>query len=99
VLTDAIAPGVNRGASGFGTKSVVVRRGGYVTFLIKADPALAGKTMEIWRRQRTGAWVLVTTRLVAADGTVHYYARVSAWTAFWAKLDGATSHGRIATVR
>ena len=76
-----------------------MRRGGYVTVLIRTDPALVGKTIEIWRRQKTGAWVLVTKRLVAADGTVHYYARVSAWTAFLGKLDGASSHGRIATIR
>jgi uncharacterized repeat protein (TIGR01451 family) len=99
VLTDGIAPGVNRGVSGFTTRSLVVRRGSYVTFLIKTDPALVGRTVEIWRLQKSGAWVLTTTRLVAADGTVHYYARVLAWTGFWAKLDGATSHGRIATAR
>lgn len=57
------------------------------------------QTVEIWRRQKNGPWVLLTTRLVASDGTVHYYARISAWTAFWAKLDGVVSHGRIATVR
>jgi hypothetical protein len=63
------------------------------------DPALSGRTVQIWKRQKHGDWVLATTRLVAADGTVHYYARIHAWTGLWAKLDGLASHGRIATAR
>lgn len=71
-------PGVNRSSFGFGTRSLVLQRPGYVTFLITMDPALVGKTVEIWWRERNGAWVLVTTRLVASEGTVHYYARIAA---------------------
>jgi uncharacterized repeat protein (TIGR01451 family) len=99
VMSDSIAPGVNRGTSGFGSTSVVLAKPGYVTYLIKLEPALAGQAVEIWTRSKTGAWVKTTTRLVAADGTIHYFRRISAWTAFWAKLGDASSHGRIATVR
>jgi uncharacterized repeat protein (TIGR01451 family) len=99
VLTDAIAPGVNRGSSGFGTSSVILDQPGYVTFLVRLDPSLAGQKVELWTRTKTGAWVLTTSRLVAADGTVHYYRRISAWTGIWAKLADGASHGRIGTVR
>jgi hypothetical protein len=99
VLTDSIAPGVNRGTTGFGTSSVILSRPGYVTFLVRLEDHLAGRPVEIWTRSKTGSWVKTTTRLVAADGTVHYYARIFRWTAFQAKLGGGGSHGRIATVR
>jgi len=46
-----------------------------------------------------GSWASPTTRRVAADGTIHYYLRLMTWTGFWAKLDGAASHGRIGTAR
>jgi predicted outer membrane repeat protein len=99
VMTDSIAPGVNRGSSGFGTSSVILPTQGYVTFLVRLDPTLAGQTVELWTRTKTGAWLLTTSRLVATDGTVHYYRRINAWTGFWAKLAGGASHGRIGTVR
>lgn len=99
VLRDSIAAGVNRGTAGFTTASVILATPGYVTLLARLDPSFAGRTVQIWRRSRTGAWTLVTSRLVAADGTVHYFVRIGAWTGVWAKLDGGASHGRIATVR
>ena len=98
-VTDGIAPGVNRGTTGFGTASVVVPAGTYVTFLAQTDKALAGQVVEIWTKTKTTDWAITTKRLVAADGTVHYYARVSAWTGFWAKYASAVSHGRIGTAR
>ena len=99
VLRDSIAAGVNRGNTGFTTGSVILAEPGYVTFLAQLDPSFAGRAVQIWRRSRTGDWTLVTSRLVAADGTVHYFLRIGTWTGFWAKLDGGASHGRIATVR
>ncbi len=98
-LADLIAPGVDRGTSGFGTASVVLERPGYVTYLVRLDPSDAGQHVAIYTETARGAWRYTTGRIVAADGTVHYYARISGWTGFWAKLEGAASHGRIATVR
>ena len=102
-LTDAIAAGVNKGTSGFGTASVVVPRGMYITVLGRTSPNLSGSIVEVWTRTKTGAWTRLTSRLVASDGTVHYYARVYGWTACWLKFAGdathspAASHGRVAT--
>jgi len=102
-LTDAIAPGVNRGTSGFGTRSVVVPSSGYITVLARTSPNLAGSVVQIWVESKTSGWHVLTLRLVAADGTVHYYARVNDWTAYWIKFAGnstyapAASHGRVAT--
>ncbi len=104
-LTDGIAAGVNRGTIGFGTRSLVVARNHYVTVLGRTSPSLAGARVEVWARSRTGTWHRLTSRIVAADGTVHYYARVGAWTAFQFRFAGdathapASSHGRIATAR
>ncbi len=98
-LSDAIAAGVNRGSAGFGTSSVVLDRPGYVTYLVRLERAFAGRHVAIYTRTRTGPWTLTTGRVVAADGTVHYYRRISDWTGFWAKLDDGASHGRIGTVR
>jgi hypothetical protein len=66
---------------------------------VTTHPRFAGRTVEIWKRQKDGTWVVATKRLVAADGSVHYYTRINAWTALLAKLEGATSHGRVATPR
>ena len=100
VVRDSIAIGVNRGTAGFTTRSVILARPGYVAFLARLDPSFAGRTVQIWGRSRTGAWNPgADERLVATNGTVHYFARISTWTGFWAKLDGGVSHGRIATVR
>ncbi|MBF6558005.1 MAG: hypothetical protein IVW52_18010 [Acidimicrobiales bacterium] len=104
-LTDGIAPGVDRGISGFGTQSVVVARDGYITLLVQTNPNLAGSLLEIWVESKTGGWHLLTLRSVVADGTVHYFARVTGWTAYWVKFPGdtthapAASHGRIATTK
>ena len=102
-LVDAIAPGVNKGTSGFGTASLVVPPNSYVTVLGTLTPALAGATVQVWTQKKGQPWVLLTTRLVEANGTVHYYARVNGWTGYWLKFAGnasfgpAASHGRIAT--
>ena len=104
-LTDGIAAGVDRGTSGFGTASLVVLPNHYVTVLGRTSPNLAGSLVEIWVRSKTGDWHRLTSRLVASDGTVHYFARVNGWTAYWLKFAGdsthapAASHGRIATSR
>ncbi len=105
LLTDTIAPGVNKGVTGFGIASLVVSSRSYITYLVRTNPNLAGKHVQIWTRSESGSWVLTTTRTVAGDGTLHYYARVAAWTAFLGKWAGDTSyvtagsHGRIATVK
>ncbi len=103
-LTDGIAPGTNKGANGFGTSPVTVPKGTYVTYLVRTDPNLAGKTLQIWTRTGTGAWRPAATRTVASDGTVHYSARVSARTGFLAKWAGddtyvaSAASGRTAAV-
>ncbi len=102
-LTDLIAPGVNHGTTGFGTASLVVPANSYITLLVVTAPNLANASMQIWTRTKTGPWTLVTSRTVASDGTVHYFARVNGWTAYQARFAGdathsaAGSHGRIAT--
>ncbi len=102
-LTDGIATGVNRGTSGFGTRSLVVAPNTYITVLARTDPNLAGSLVEIWVKSTTSDWHPLTLRRVATDGTVHYFARVNGWTAYWVKFPGdtthapASSHGRIAT--
>ena len=87
-LSDSIAPGINRGTAGFGTSSVVVPKGTAITYLVRTDPNLAGKSLQIWTRTKTGTWKLTATRAVASDGTLHYYAKISAWTGFLAKWPG-----------
>jgi hypothetical protein len=80
-----------------------VAKHGYVTLLVVTSPYLAGAHLQIWGKSKTGAWHLLTTRIVAANGTVHYYARVTSWTAYRARFLGDASHaaawgpGRIAT--
>jgi hypothetical protein len=102
-LVDQIAPLVVRGNGGLGAASVIVPSGLFVTYQVRTDPVIAGEPIEIWSRTRDGEWRHATTRLTAADGTARYYARLTEWTAFWAKLGStdehgaASSHGRIAT--
>jgi hypothetical protein len=102
-MTSAIAPGMNRGTSGFRTTSVVVPRHGYITLFAQTNRNLAGSLVQIWAESKTSGWHVLTERRVASDGTVHYYARVSGWTAYSIRFtDMATyvpagSHGRIAT--
>ena len=94
---------MDRGTSGFGTRSVVVARNGYITLLVQTRPNLAGSLVQIWVESKTSGWHPLTLRMVAADGTVHYFARVNGWTVYWVKFPGdtthapAASHGRIAT--
>ena len=105
VITDWIAAGVNHGTTGFGTSSLVVPRGGWITLLGTTSPNLAGSVVQVWTRTKTGAWHVLTSRLAAADGTIHYFARINSWTAYQLKFAGdsthslAASHGRIATTR
>jgi hypothetical protein len=105
VVTDGIATGVNRGTTGFVSASVVVPRGGSITLLGRTSPSLAGSVVQIWTRTKTGAWHVLTARVAATDGTIHYFAHVSGWTAYQLRFTGdsthspAVSHGRIATTR
>jgi predicted secreted protein len=100
VLGDGIAPGVITGSEGFGTATVTVPTGARVTYIARTDSRLKGKKIQIWERAGTGAWKLFTTRVIAADGTVHLYATVTGPVSFWAKFAGdsknppALSHGR-----
>ena len=105
VITDRIAAGVNRGTTGFTTSILVVPRGSWITVLGTTSPNLSGSVVQIWTRTKTGAWHLLTSRRAARDGTIHYFAHVSRWTAYQLKFVGdsthspAVSHGRIATIR
>lgn len=101
ILTDAIAPGVLDGNEGFGTTTVLVGTGRYVTYLVRTSPNMKGRKIQIWTDTGAG-WKQTTTREIGADGTARYHARVTGRTGFWAKLpkSGATpaaaSHGRAA---
>jgi predicted secreted protein len=103
VLGDGIAPGLIRGVEGFGTATVTVPSGAYVTYIARTDSHLRGKPIQIWTKLGTTDWKLFTTRAVTADGTVHVFARVTGSIIFWAKFAGdgknppALSHGRAAT--
>jgi len=102
VFADAIAPGVVNGTEGFGTATVLVPRGTYVTYLVRTDSRLKGRKIQVWTDTGSG-WTLTTTRIIAADGSIRYFARIKARTGFWAKyVDGSnppvTSHARAATV-
>ena len=103
VLTDAIAPGVLDGTEGFGTSTVLVAKGAYVTYLVRTSPAMKGRSIEIWT-DTGGGWKRTTSRAIAADGTARYHARVQGRTAFWAKVPksgstpAAASHGRSAAL-
>jgi predicted secreted protein len=102
-LSDSIAPGVIHGVDGFGTASVLVPSGTYISYLARTDARLKGKTIQIWTNTGAG-WHLTTTRRIAADGTVHYFARVTQRSGYWAKFVGdsshaaASGHGRSATI-
>ncbi len=101
ILTDAIAPGVLEGTEGFGTTTVIVGMGRYVTYLVRTSPNMKGRKIQIWTDTGAG-WKQTTTREIAADGTARFHARVSGRIGFWAKLPksgstpAAASHGRAA---
>jgi predicted secreted protein len=101
VLFDSIAPGVQRGVDGFGTATVLVPKGGYVTYLVRTDSRLHGRRIQIWTDTGRG-WKLTTTRAVGLDGSIYYFARVTGRIGFWAKYASATtpaaSHGRLANL-
>lgn len=103
ILTDAIAPGVLDGNEGFGTTTVVVGKGRYVTYLVRTSPNMKGRKLEIWLDTGSG-WKRTTTRVIGADGTARFHHRVTGRTGFWAKLPksgstpAAASHGRAASV-
>jgi predicted secreted protein len=103
VITDGITAGVVRTADGFGTGTVAVPSGGYVTYLVRGPASLSGETVEIWTRTRHTDWAPATTRQFDPDGVAHYFARVTEWTGFVARYPSgaapmASTHGRIATV-
>ncbi len=101
-ITSSIAPGVVIGPDGFGSSTVVVPAGEKITFLATTTPPLPGRRIEIWTKSSTTDWRLTTARISAADGSIHYFATVTGWTAFLARFPGdagtvaASSHGRIA---
>jgi predicted secreted protein len=101
VLMDSIAPGLVRGTDGFGSSTVLVPKQGYVTYLVRTDSRLKGKHVQIWTNTGAG-WKLTSTRVVETGGTVHYFARITRRTAFWAKYADVkpadVSHGRVAGV-
>jgi hypothetical protein len=104
-LTDTIAAGVNRGTTGFATRSLSVAQGADVTYLVRTSRVLAGRSVQLWVRSRNGAWKRMASRVVASDGTAHFYLRIKGWTAIRATFVGdasylpAVSHARIATTR
>ncbi len=87
-LSDTVAPGVNKGLTGFGTGSLSVPKGAYATYLVMTDPNLAGKSLQIWSKKKGGTWKLTATRTVAGDGSVHFSAKVSVTTTFQARFLG-----------
>ena len=103
ILTDAIAPGVLEGPEGFGTATVLVGKGRYVTYLVRTSPSLKGRHVQIWTDTGAG-WKRTTSRVIGSDGTARFHFRVAARTSFWAKLPksgatpAATSHGRAAAL-
>jgi predicted secreted protein len=86
-LDDSITAGVVRTNDGFGTSTVIVPVGGYVTYLVRTAPSLAGTRLEIWTNTGSG-WQYATARTIAPDGTVHYFVRISRRTGFQARLAG-----------
>ncbi len=86
-LATSIAPGVVRADDGFGTTTVVVPPNGYVTYLVKGASNLAGTPVQVWTNT-AGTWALAASRSFAADGTLHYYARVTGRTSFQARIPG-----------
>lgn len=84
--------------------SVIVPTGTYVTYLVRTEPNLAGRTVQVWVKTASAAWVRATTRVVASNGSVHYFARVHATTKFRATWAGdetyaaASAPGRTAGV-
>jgi predicted secreted protein len=100
-LFDSIAPGVHHSNDGFGSATVLVPANGYVTYLVRTDSRLHGKRIQIWTDTGTG-WKRTSTRTVAADGSIHYFARVTGRIGFWARYgSGASaiaSHARLAGV-
>jgi predicted secreted protein len=98
-LTDGIAPGIVDDLGDFGTYSVVVPRNGYVTYIAQGAGNLAGTPVEIWTDTGAG-WAKATSRTFASDGSVRYFARITAKTGFQARIPGTpggAAHGRSAT--
>jgi predicted secreted protein len=98
-MTDGIAPGVVASNDGFGTATVIVPANGYVTYFVAAAPNLAGTPVEVWTNTN-GTWTKATSRSFAADGTLHYFTRVTGRTGFQARIPGTpggSAHGRSAT--
>ena len=73
--------------------------GGYITVVARTSPNLAGSVVQIWVESKTSGWHVLTSRAVAADGTVHYYARVNGWTAYWIKFAGNSTYAPAAEPR
>jgi predicted secreted protein len=92
ILADSIAAGKNTGFDGFGSSALVVPSGTWVTYLVRTQPSLAGLPLQVWRRVGKGAWTLAATRTVAADGSIHFYAKVTAATAFQARWPGDATY-------
>jgi hypothetical protein len=89
VLGDTIAAGKKTtGTIGFKTAPITVAKGTVVTYLVTTSPSLAGQDVQIWTKAKGKAWKLAATRKVGTDGSVRYYAKVSAWTGFLAKWPG-----------
>jgi len=99
-MTDGIAPGVVKADDGFGTATVVVPSNGYVTYFVAATPNLAGTPVEVWTNTN-GTWQKATSRSFAADGTLHYFTRITGRIGFQARIPGTpggAAHGRSATI-
>ena len=86
---------------------LTVKKGTYVTYLVTTSPSLAGKKVQIWMKTGSASkpWKLTKTVTVASDGTVRYYAKVTAYTGFQARWAGdktypaVRSEGRFVTVK
>ena len=108
VLDDSIAPGTRTtGTTGFRTATITVKKGTYVTYLVRTSPSLAGRKVQVWTKIGSASkpWKLAKTITVASDGSIRYSAKVTAFTGFQARWAGdgtyvaSAADGRYVKVR
>ena len=68
------ARGAREGTDGFCTSTVLVRKGGDITYLVRTSPAMKGRKLEIWTDMGSG-WKRRTSRDGGGHGTARYDAR------------------------
>ncbi len=108
VLGDSIAAGKRTtGTTGFTSRTITVKKGTYVTYLVTTSPSLAGRKVQIWTKTGSSSkpWKLTKTVAVASDGSIRYSAKVTSFTGFQARWAGdgssvaSAAEGRYVKVR